>query len=466
MRQWGRARTAIQQLASSRQGGQMTALRRSVERISLAAAAALMVLPATQALAQNSDAPVDVTAAPPPAAGDIGPSQLRDFNLNGTVTRPADRPAAAQPAPTPRATAPSTATSDRIAAPVRTTPTRNNSAAIAPAPASATLPVTLPDISRPAVGSVVAPLQSPDFSTPSAAAVALPAEAGGFSFWPWLVALAALLGGAYLLRGRRGRRTRYADFHRLAFAGPPEGQAELPRPSPKPVSTPKPAGGKVPAPWPTAKGRADPEPASEPSAPWPTDAKSAPQPSQAPSPDSTPTPQRDDGGIVSVRLKPELNVEFVPDRAVVTDREVMLQFDVTIINSGSAPARDVLVEGKLVTAHAAQDAEIADFFAVPDGTGDRMALIPPLGRVALKSAVRLPLDQLHSFEVDGRRLFVPLVALNILFRSGGGDGHASASYLVGRGTDDDAKLAPVRLDLGPRIFRGLSARPHSAGLQR
>ena len=173
-------------------------------------------------------------------------------------------------------------------------------------------------------------------------------------------------------------------------------------------------------------------------------------PPQTRAPEPAPALRRDDGGIVSVRLKPELNVEFIPDRAVVTDREVVLQFEMTITNSGSAPARDVLVEGKLVTAHAAQDAEIAGFFAAPEGTGDRMALIPPLGRIALKSAVRLPLDQLHSFEVDGRRLFVPLVALNILFRSGAGDGHASASFLVGRGSDDDAKLAPFRF---PGVIR-------------
>jgi hypothetical protein len=442
----------------------MTALRRTIERISLAAVAALMALPAIPAMAQNSDAPVDVTAAPPPAAGDIGPSQLRDFNLNGTVTRPADGPATAQPTPDPGTAAPSATTPGRTAGPMRTTQSRNSSAAIAPPAPNATPPVTLPDISQATAGSIVAPLPSPDFSEPSEAAP-LPTDAGGFSYWPWLVALAALLaGGAYLLRGRRDRRARYADFDRLAFAGPTEGQAELPRPSPKPVPTPKPAGGKAPPAWPTPKAKPEPVPPSKPSAPWPTAAKPAPAPDPAPAP--APTPKRDDGGIVSIRLKPELNVEFVPDRAVVTERDVMLQFDVTIVNSGSAPARDVLVEGRLVSAHAAQDAEIAEFFAVPDGTGDRMALIPPLGRIALKSAVRLPLDQLHSFEVEGRRLFVPLVALNILFRSGGGDGHASASYLVGRGTDEDAKLAPFRLDLGPRIFRGLSARPHSMGLER
>jgi hypothetical protein len=167
--------------------------------------------------------------------------------------------------------------------------------------------------------------------------------------------------------------------------------------------------------------------------------------------------------IVSTRLKPELAIFFEPDRAVVTESDVMLQFDVVVTNSGSAPARDVLVEARMVSAHAGQDAEIAAFFQQPVGKGDRIAAIQPLGKISLKSAVRLPIDQLHNFTVEGRTLFVPLVAFNILFS---GNSQKSASFLVGRGNEGDEKLAPFRLDLGPRIFRGLSARPHSAGLSR
>ena len=117
----------------------------------------------------------------------------------------------------------------------------------------------------------------------------------------------------------------------------------------------------------------------------------------------------------------------------------------------------------MVCAHAGQDAEIGRFFQQPVGQGDRIAALQPLGRISLKSAVRLPIAQLHSFTVEGRTLFVPLVAFNILYS---GDAQTSASFLVGRGTETDEKLAPFRLDLGPRIFRGLSARSHSLGLNQ
>ena len=67
-------------------------------------------------------------------------------------------------------------------------------------------------------------------------------------------------------------------------------------------------------------------------------------------------------------------------------------------------------------------------------------------------------------EVDGRALFVPLVAFNALYRWSGGEEQASVSFLVGRGDDDSAKMAPFRLDQGARNWTGLGARVHSTGL--
>ncbi len=182
------------------------------------------------------------------------------------------------------------------------------------------------------------------------------------------------------------------------------------------------------------------------------------RPSPAPKPPS-------DGTIVSTKLKPQLNVEFVPDRVVVTEQEVMLMFEIVISNVGSAPARDVLVEGHLFTAHVGQDRDIATFFQNPTASDDRMTLIAPLGRVSLKSVARLPLDEVNQFEAGGRKLFVPLIGFNILYRFGGNEGQASASFLVGRGSEEDEKLAPFRIDQGPKIFRGLSSRAHSIGMQ-
>ena len=423
----------------------MTARRRVIFQALSGISAAISFVVAAPAIAQNSEAPVDVTAAPPASSDTVGPSQLQNFNLQGTVTRPADHPAASSPAPAPSSAvaqpAAPAAQQQQATADIGPATTASRPAAVTerqPAP-SAGLPEA-PDTATPSLPLEVKTDPAPQSSGTGEAIPAAASVGGGDGFWswPWLAALIALVGGgAFIAFGRRGRDRRYGDPGRMAFAGlVPDAEAE-------------------PA-IPPARPRPDPVPPR---------AQPAPRPDPVPPPAPKPAPRpADDGLVKSTALKPELNFQFVPDRAVVTERDVLLQFDVVLTNSGAATARDVLVEAKLVPAHSGQDQEIAAFFQQPQATGDRMAGIPPLGRVSLKSSVRLPLDQLHSFEVEGRKLFVPLVAFNILFRGSGGEGQASASFLVGRGTENDEKLAPFRLDLGPRIFRGLSARPHSMGL--
>ncbi len=89
-----------------------------------------------------------------------------------------------------------------------------------------------------------------------------------------------------------------------------------------------------------------------------------------------------------------------------------------------------------------------------------------MGRISIKSRLSIPSDKMQPIEVDGRLLFVPLVAFNALYRWSGGDEQDSASFLVGRGQDDGGKMAPFRLDQGAKSWTGLGARPHSMGLQR
>ncbi|MGI8611922.1 MAG: hypothetical protein ACR2KH_06605 [Sphingomicrobium sp.] len=196
----------------------------------------------------------------------------------------------------------------------------------------------------------------------------------------------------------------------------------------------------------------------------PAEPAPAPQPLQRASPPRPAEPSRP-AGVVSTRLRPWLEIEFTPGRCVVEGDKATIQFDVAVFNSGSAPARDVLVEASMFNAGPTQDQEIGAFFAHPIAKGDRIPAIPPLKRVALKSAVSLSNDQLRALEVAGRRLFVPLVGFNALYRWSGGEGQTSASYLVGRDNQSE-RMAPLRLDLGPRVFRGLGAREHSIRLRK
>lgn len=350
----------------------------------------------------------------------IGPRELEDFSINGTVTRPAPT-APSRVAPEPRPAPPAaTRAPDTASAPpprARTT-ARDDSPRVPSAAEALPAPEPLSESPTPAPADPGSPLDA----EPGFAPAPSPIEdfSGGHqgNFLPWLAALLLLAGGVAYYAWRQRSRPSYATV---------SGQS------------------------PDARAPAEPAPVPQPLQRAPTPLPATPSPPPA--------------SIVSTKLRPWLEIEFTPGRCVVENDKATIQFDVALFNSGSAPARDVLVEASMFNAGPAQDEEIGAFFAHPVANGDRIPAIPPLKRVALKSAVSLSNAQLREFEVGGKRIFVPLVGFNALYRWSGGDGQTSASYLVGRDNQGE-KMAPLRLDLGPRVFRGLGAREHSVRLRK
>jgi hypothetical protein len=289
-------------------------------------------------------------------------------------------------------------------------PARPEPARPQPAPSSS-VTTALPPLSGTSVASADAPSASQPVGEAEPAAASL-APQRGFSLLPWLLAAVALgAGGAFLFWRNRLRE---------AFAGGPQIDAYV-APEPAPAPRPMPAPGPSPAPAPKA---APPNPA----------------------------------GIVSTRLRPWLELSFEPIRCVVDDDKVTFEFDLSLFNSGSAPARDVLIEATLFNAGPEQERQIAAFFDSPVGQGQRIAAIPPLQRMNLRTEVSSPRAGLQLFEIGGRHVIVPLIGFNALYKWGMSDGQTSQSFLIGRDTKTD-KLAPFRMDLGPRVFRGLAARP-------
>jgi hypothetical protein len=234
---------------------------------------------------------------------------------------------------------------------------------------------------------------------------------------PWLIAAFALAGAAgwYFLRQRP--RASYAGAGRLSAFEAPSAPARPVRAPPRAPARPAP-------------------PAKPPST-----------------------------GIVSTRLRPWLEIEFSPVRAVVDEEKAAVRFELSVFNSGSTPARDVLLEASLFNAGPQQDQQIRLFFDNPIAKGDRIPLIPPLQKIAVSTAVFLPREQVRPIEIEGRQLFVPLIAFNVLYSWGSETGQSSTSYLIGKQTKGE-KLAPFRLDLGPRMFRNLAAREHQLRLRK
>jgi hypothetical protein len=257
----------------------------------------------------------------------------------------------------------------------------------------------------------------PGFSFPVDSAPVTLAPEPKLSLWPWLL-LAGVLGAgaAFLLWRRRSRE---------AVAGGPEFDL-LQNPDPQPQARPAP-----------------PPPAPPPATPKPA----------APS------------GIVSTRLRPWIEIGFVPLGCVVDDEKISVEFEVQILNGGSVPARDVLVEASMFNASATQEQDLGTFFSKPAGQGERIDALPPLQSVTMRTTLVAPRANIQLFELAGRQVFVPLVAFNALYRWGGGRGQTSVSYLLGRETKTD-KLAPLRADLGPRTFTGLGIKLLPTGLRK
>lgn len=376
-----------------------------------AAALALMAVPAVAqdvAPATNNSSAVAIT----------GP-QLRDFNLNGTVTRQASPPPtttpvrtapASQPETTPSRTPERTVAERPTAAERRSAAPKGSDTSVAPRPATV---APLPQVDA-------APVETSETVAPLPTVTDLPGEPapGPWSMWPWL--LAAMAAAAGLLFAFWRHQQRHRGYAAAAAAGSELAFDIAPQPEPvrrAPVAPP------IPAPAKPATNR-----------------------------------------IVSTRIRPDLDIQLLPERAVVDEQGATIEFQVAVRNNGSAPARDVKVEACMVNAGPAQDQELGAFFAHPDGKGSPIGQIPPMSEVTLKSAVRLPLEHMRQFEIAGRKLFVPIVGLNAVYRGPAGTAQTSASYLVGRDGNGE-KMAPFRLDLGPRIFRGLGARQHTASLR-
>jgi hypothetical protein len=413
-------------------------------RVLVTAAAFAQALLATGAGAQDTGTAAQQTPpASQPPTGTIGPAQLKDFNLSGKVTRESTAPVEVKPAPTANAAPASGQTRtlapapspQRVAQPERTASPAAKPARIADtaaidrsapvAPSADASPRVKPKRSPPVTSRRVAAAELPTFphvSVPSdgdSNAATLNAQGSGPSPLLWILAAIVAGGAAAFFFFRQNSR---------GFAGIPHGFDPGRRAPPAP------------------------EPAPKPAPPQARDASPAP-PTESPPRPTAPT------GLVSTRLRPWIELEIVPTRVTVDEQRAVVEFDLSLFNSGNAPAFDVLAEGAIFNAGVQQDQKIGGFFENPVGQGQRIPVIAPMQRLAVKSAVVLPREQFQPLEVQGRPILVPMVAFNALYRWGSGNGQTSRSYLVGKTTEGE-KLAPFRLDLGPRVWRKLGARQH------
>lgn len=156
-----------------------------------------------------------------------------------------------------------------------------------------------------------------------------------------------------------------------------------------------------------------------------------------------------------------VSLEFIPDKATLSFTSLTVKGQLRLINNGDAPAKNLRLRATLLSANARQQQIIAAFHAgqieVPD---ESLGEAKPGETLALQIEMAVPLAELQSFEVDNKRIMVPVFVADLAYESSGQTEKAKIACLVGKETQPPAsKMAPFRIDLGPRSFAPLGQRP-------
>jgi len=163
--------------------------------------------------------------------------------------------------------------------------------------------------------------------------------------------------------------------------------------------------------------------------------------------------------------RPWLELELKAERAASTDDEALVEFDMTIRNTGKSPARNIRVNARMFNAGAEQDKEIGAFFK-SKGEGRKTHVIGelPAGEQGLvQGTVTMAREDMRALQVNNQLLFIPVVGVNLVYDWGNGrSGQTSKSYVIGRELGEASpKMGAFRLDLGPRVYRTVGQRQHS-----
>lgn len=382
----------------------------------------------------------------------VAQDSLGDFQLKpGPTETPAAQGPVAEGVPAPRVQPTATPTPTQTPSPL---PTINPSAiavpttvptpavTITPPPAPAASPVAGPTAQpspTPTANATAPPTQEPQPTiaaspTPVASATAAPAplasaspalataqaaeEPGsGFGWWPWLVALVLLGGGA---------AAGYAFWRRRAEAPvtvPPIERPRIPR---------KEAASEMPRPA---------------FAPLPPEAEAKPGPERA-------MPKVDGEG---------LTFAIEARRLSFTLTSATLAYRVTLTNNNKTRLTGITVAGDMISAHsslssdqqlASANSELKPVHEIP--------VIAAGQTTQVTGEFRVPLTLIKPICKGRAVMFVPLVRLRVNAANSGA-GVAYLTALVGlRSRQPGAGLQPFRLDYGPRIYSDVTQRIFSS----
>lgn len=380
-------------------------------RIAVAALGASIVLPSTFALAQDapvgspppvvsspvSTAPPPVSAAPPAITPAPAPTQAQRPPVVLAPLPPTSPPAAEErpAAQTATRAAQRPAARPRAAAPAeRAAPTPT------PAEPIAAEPAPLPEVLEPL------PIETPPALTaPEPIEPVQPAEAEAAPVWPWIAAGAALLLAILALFGWRRRRARAEEVYYEApvRAAPVE-------PAPVPVAPRAAVHGADPGDIAAMAANSHPESGR----PW---------------------------------------LEFLmrPVRAGTDADKAVVEFELTVGNTGTVPARDVRISTWMFAAGEGST-EMERSLIAPVDAKRTTATIEPGDGAQVDAAITLPKREL-------RGKVLPVVVADARYTlPDGSEGRTSASFAVGLPNGEG--LEPFAVDLPTGLREDVEARLH------
>ena len=184
-----------------------------------------------------------------------------------------------------------------------------------------------------------------------------------------------------------------------------------------------------------------------------------PLPPPAPAPIAAPVRPSGSHARIGIALR--------PIRAGLNMLSATVEAEVVVTNTGDAHAAQVRVHATLLSAHAAQDADIAAVFAGPAGrpAAAPFALAPGDER-RVRIVAALPREAVRSMEAGGRPMFVPLMVIDIRYAAdeAATPARAGQAFVIGIERVDSAKLAPFWLDGPSRMHGQIAARAHGGML--
>jgi len=343
------------------------------------------------------------------------PTQARPTLPNVTPERFTLAPPAATPTPTPTPVlapppvvpTPSAAATPRANVPARVTATATPAAATAPTRQSVPAPVAAPTPLAAPSPAATASIPAAPVATPSPQPLPqVAAPSSGLPGWLWALigagATALAFGGYWALR-RRHR----AD----AEDAIPEVPVAAPAP-PRPVAPPPGIAPAVPA---------------SPAAPV--------APSGEP-----------------------FEIIVQPGRIEVTERDMVLDFELLIGNTQPSAAENIRVLMAMMSASPDQDRNIAGYHANPmvDSAGNPFDLAAGAGgRMPVRLA--LPRELIHVVEVHGRPMFVPMVMVELKWRAGISLRRFGADFMIGT-PGQGGKIGPIWLDSNQQASQLIATR--------